>query len=294
MSDRLFVLGVSVISIILVSACESHIQTTSGRAYLEKYNSSPAVTQVGNADNRPWFDEKVRSIAAVEPTLRFPARIGLARIENGDLSPISVPEAEAWMKAAERMGPKFGTFLPVSRLVAEMVGNQYNKTVPWAVRRGHQLGALHRVIEKIRLGAARQHLDAVLVYEVYGKSEQEGNLIGALNFTIIGAFMLPGESIRAKGFASALLVDVRNGYPYGTARKVVNFEDITPSAGSSDVREVAHQLTMVRAAVALVPEVEKMMTKLRASLVKLDAANATASATPKSVPAAKVSAPTSP
>ena len=279
MTRRILVLGLAAIAIVLVSACTSHVQTTSGRAYLEKY---PVANDLGRTNSNGGvdtgqrsIDARVRTVAAVEPTLRFPARIGLARIHNAKLSGIPPLEADAWMQAAERMGPTFGTFVPVSRLVAEMV------TTPWDAKSrpssyyDHQTTALHRVMEKIRLGAARQHLDAVLVYEVYGESEQHGNLAGALNFTIIGAFMLPGESVRAKGFASALLVDVRNGYPYGTVRKVLTHEEITPSAGSSDVRRAAQRATTIGAAVALVPEVEKMMEKLRASLAKLEAAAAT-------------------
>jgi hypothetical protein len=247
----------------MLTACESDIQTTSGQAYLDKYETTTPVEAHATRGAGLTIDEKVRQVAAVEPTLRFPARIGLARIENGELSGIAADEAAAWMEGAERLGPAFGTFVPLNRLVAEMV------TGPSAEAHSVSETRLHRTMEKIRLGAARQHLDAVLVYEVYGSSEQSGNLLSALNVTIIGAFMLPGEDVHAEGFASALLVDVRNGYPYGTARHVVERDTITPSAGSYDESRSELRSAMSEAAVGLVPEVETMLRRLHTSLAEL-------------------------
>jgi hypothetical protein len=256
--------GLTVAAALLVSGCENNIQTTSGQAYLDRY-SAPSLVASGEMKS---IDAKVREVAAVEPTLRFPARIGLARIENGELSGIPDEEAQAWMKGAENLGPAFGQFIPLSALVAEMVSGPDT-----TARAGRDVysSRMYRTMEKIRLGAARQHLDAVLVYEVYGKSDQTGNPLALLNLTIIGAYILPGESIHADGFASALLLDVRNGYPYGTARKVVDRDTVAPSAGSYDRRRSIMQSTMTRAAVALVPEVEQMFRKLQPALAELDA-----------------------
>ena len=256
--------ALAVATALLVSGCDHSIQTTSGQAYLDKY---PASGLVASGDEKS-IDAKVREVAAVEPTLRFPARIGLARIENGELTGVPGEEANAWMKAAENLGPTFGQFVPLSALVAAMVSGPDT-----AARTGRDVNSsrMYRTMEKIRLGAARQHLDAVLVYEVYGKSERNENPLALLNLTIIGAYMLPGESVHADGFASALLLDVRNGYPYGSARKVVAHDTVTPSAGSYDRSRSIMQATMTRAVVELVPEVEQMFRKLQPALTALDA-----------------------
>jgi hypothetical protein len=267
-AKRVAVRVLAAVFLATLAACESDIQTTSGRAYLEAYET-PAGAGVNAASGEAEsIDEKVRRVAAVEPILRFPARIGLARIENGVLSDIPSAEAAAWIAGAERLGPTFGNFVPLSLLVAEMVTDPLAKSS--GVWRKPD-SRLRRTVEKIRLGAARQHLDAVLVYEVYGQADQSGNLLAALNVTIIGAFLLPGESIDAQGFASALLLDVRNGYTYGTARHVVERDTITPSAGSRAEARQEMLTAMSEAAVGLVPEVETMLSRLHVSLSQLDA-----------------------
>jgi len=254
------------VALATLAACGSDIQTTSGRAYLDAYET-PTGADATSGESET-IDAKVRRVAAVEPTLRFPARIGLARIENGELSGMSSAEAAAWMAGAERLGPAFGEFVPLSRLVAEMVTNPTNEAAGQSLVPASRL---HRTMEKIRLGAARQHLDVVLVYEVYGRSNQSGNPLSVLNLTIIGAFLLPGETIDAVGFASALLLDVRNGYPYGTARHVVDHGAITPSVGSRNERQQLMRSAMTEAAVGLVPEVETMFRRLHVALSQLDA-----------------------
>src|SRR5262245_15770727 len=102
----------------ILAGCESYTQTTSGKDYLAKY-------PIANAEPATEIDNRVRAAADVEPLLRFPARIGLARIggENGHAG-LGVPspeEAKAWSEAAQRLGPKFGEFVPVSPLIAAML-----------------------------------------------------------------------------------------------------------------------------------------------------------------------------
>lgn len=267
---QVLALILATLAVATLAGCGTDIQTTSGRAYLDAYEvpASSAVAPGGDET----IDAKVRRIAAVEPILRFPARIGLARIENGELTGIPGAEAEAWMAGAERLGVGLGELVPLSRLVAEMVADPVPQAAgQWTPPEER----IHQTMEKIRLGAARQHLDAVLVYEVYGRSAQSGNLLSALNVTIIGAFLLPGESIGAEGLASALLLDVRNGYPYGTARHVVEHEAITPTAGSSEETEVLLHSAMTEAVVGLVPEVETMFQQLQVSLAQLDGTTST-------------------
>lgn len=260
-------------AVLSLSACASEIQTTSGRDYLSKY-STPADTPVPpSVSEKPGahaetIDEKVRRIAAVEPILRFPARIGLARIVNGDLTNIPADEAKAWYGEAEKLGKDFGQFIPLNRLVAEMVTNHSNRSCGRDCFESDANTRLHRVMEKIRLGAARQHLDAVLVYEVYGKSEGNWNPLAMLDFTVVGGFILPGESIEAEGFASALLVDVRNGYPYGTARKVVKKSSLSPSFLSGQQERKTRRSAATQAAIELASETGDMFRKLKSGLAK--------------------------
>jgi hypothetical protein len=260
----------------LMAGCSPITQTSSGRAYLENYPAAAelAVQKTGKADNAYALhdiDQEVQQVAAIEPQLRLPARIGLAKIDNGRLAQIPAAEVIAWRNGAKRLGANFGEFVPVSPLIAEIVAGFGRKSR--CERNGNNCYAdslLFDTVRKIRLGAARQHLDAVLIYESFGVSHQKGNALSTLNFTIIGAFALPGEDISVRAIASALLIDVRNGYPYGTVSKSLETDKITPSAGSRAARLAEERATRAEAILALVPEVEKMFRKLRPELAALD------------------------
>ena len=104
-------------SLIIASiGCQSHsVQTTSGRQYLNQYEELDLpIREAGS------IDEEVREIANVEPTLRFPARIGIAKLYNGRISNLTVEEVEGWEEAKEEMGTGFGEFIPVSSMIAEL------------------------------------------------------------------------------------------------------------------------------------------------------------------------------
>lgn len=253
--QRFFWLWINVFLLINLLACSTHVQTTSGRDYLSRYPNQTALQQDKTMRD---IDQQVAEVAAVEPLLKFPARIGLAKVEGEDLAALSQAEADLWFTAVERLGGEFGEFVPVSRLIAEMVypsqKSAYNK------RR------LSNVIRKIRLAAARQHLDAVLLYEVYGKSSRRSNPFALLDLTIVGAYLSPGQSLKAEGYAKALLLDVRNGYPYGTAEGVATKEGISIRAGAHGRQADLYQRTVLEATDKLVQETEKLFLMLRERL----------------------------
>ncbi len=246
---------------ILVGGCSYAVQTTSGEDYLARASTIKAYASKPISASIPDFDARIRRVAAVEPILRFPARIGLARIQRGRLSSIPQPEADAWFQLAEKLGPDFGEFVPVSRLIAEMVANLQDSE--------NESSRVHSVMEKIRLGAARQHLDVVLIYEVYGTSDSRLNPLAIADFTLIGAFIVPGRSVEATGYATALLVDVRNGYPYGTADTSITRQGLAPAVAASERRRDLDVEAGTEAAIALTGEVETMMARLAAILSAL-------------------------
>jgi hypothetical protein len=247
-------------AIALLAGCSVTTQTTSGKAYLAAYQSQP-MGAVPETD----IDQSVRAVAAVEPTLRFPARLGLARIENGDLSPIPNAEAEAWQKLVDRLGPSFGAFVPISPLLAEMFDSP-------ATYGAAPQGRVHNVVEKIRLGAARQHVDAVLIYEIHGEATTESNALAIGDLTIIGMFILPSDEHHVVAQADALLLDVRNGYPYGTATAVTQDDSLSPTAGSYSRRDARLREARADVALKLPGEVETMLRKLARELPVAQAA----------------------
>jgi hypothetical protein len=241
-----------------LAGCTHTTQTTSGRDFIQAYPSEKM-----QAAQKTGIDAEVRAAAAVEPLLRFPARIGLARIGNAQhrwdaqLTGIPEHEAAAWQAVSTKLGPTFGTFVPVSPLVAEMMD----------ANEVHRSNA-NAVIRKIRLAAARQHLDAVIIYESDGTADASSNPLSIGEWTLIGALILPSQDVEARGVAQALLVDVRNGYPYGTAQAEANDSTSTVRVATGDAKRDLAETVRLAAVKNLAPEVEKMMRELRTELAE--------------------------
>jgi len=250
-----------IVSAGILAAC-STVQTTSGRTYLSKYN-----TPKGGTVSK--FDARIRKAANVEPTLRFPARIGLARIEKGQLTSVPQAEAAAWLAMAKKLGPRYGELVAISPLVAALAVGDTGRRLPR--NRGYQIKRWNSfpLIQRIRLGAARQHVDVVLIYEAIGRSRQTATALSLADLSIIGAFIVPSREVKARGYASALLVDVRNGYPYGTEQAMVSSSRLTPTIGRDERSYVLGQDAKTAAVIKLTGEVGKMMGKLYAQLAAL-------------------------
>ena len=224
----------------LLAGCEYNVQNSSGAEYLA---ATPAAAGK--------LDQRITRAASVEPLLRFPARIGLARIVQGKLTTIPPGEGSLWGNMAESH-KAMGQFIPISPLIAEFTEHQTR----WA-------GADRSdVVETIRLGAARQHLDAVLIYEVGARARKGSNLLAIGDLTIIGAAILPSRTIKAQGVAQALLIDVRNSYPYGTAQAQADISRLSVAFGSYERKEAARLKAIEKTVGNLIPEVEKMMLQV--------------------------------
>jgi hypothetical protein len=209
------------------------------------------------------MDDELRAAAAVEPLLRFPARIGLARIGKGRngygiaLTGIPEHEAAAWQAVAKNLGPSFGEFVPVSPLVAEMFArNEDNRSTT------------NEILRRIQLGAARQHFDTVIIYESEGTADSSSNPLSIGEWTLIGLFVLPSQDVEARGVAQAMMIDVRNGYPYGTAQAQVDDTSLSVRITSREAETELAESVRLAAVQKLAPEVEKMMRKLRTELAE--------------------------
>lgn len=243
-------------ALLMLGACSYTTQASSGKNWLAAHPPQTVDMTPGN------IDQAVRDAAAVEPTLRFPARIGIARIDHAQLTAISSDEAKAWTEAAGRLGSDFGEFVPVSPLVAAMLAPPFdpNERVDFA----------RRVIETVRLAAARQHLDAVLIYETDATSDTKANPLSLAEWTLIGAFVLPTEKVRAEGIAQAMLLDVRNGYPYGTVQATADDTTTSVRFETGEARVAMRDRVRIGAVAKLAEDAEAMMRKLRPELAALD------------------------
>jgi hypothetical protein len=256
--NRITILIASAAVAAALMGCSHTTQTTSGGDYLRTYVHETGSSAVP-------MSAAIKEAAAVEPLLRFPARIGLARIGKaynwGGAALTGIPEREAagWQKVAANLGPKFGEFVPVSPLVAEMFDDR---------NRDQRGSDAREVVRKIQLASARQHLDAVIIYESEGTADSSGNPLSIGEWTLIGAFILPSQDVDARGIAQAMMIDVRNGYPYGTARAEATDSSVTVRFATGDSEKDLAESVRLAAVENLAPEVEKMIRDLRTELAE--------------------------
>ncbi|KIT14627.1 hypothetical protein [Jannaschia aquimarina] len=219
--------------LLALAACSPSIQTTSGADYFAR----AAVT-----------DPAIRAAADIEPDLRFPARIGIARVVNGRLS--AIPEGEAAQLAAlSEAHADLGEWVPLSLLVEEMMTG------------GRQEGS---IAQHLRVVAARQHLDYLLIYELGARSGRTGDTTFALaDVTLLGGMLLPTRTTRATGIGTAAFLDVRNGYPYGTVTATEDLSGLARTFGADRANARLRERATARVASQLLPQVEEMLVQLR-------------------------------
>jgi hypothetical protein len=253
----------------LAAGCSQHAaQSTSGAAYLARSVQAPLTPQpiterrvvdgklVETEIQTVSTDQLIRQAADIEPLLQLPARIGLARLENGALTTIPAGESAVWKRIAARHAG-LGSFAAIDPFLA---GYVVRTVVPQDTRTLRR--DIGDVITKIRLGAARQHMDAVLIYEVGMRPNGRTIVAGLGPIRVLGAAPLPDRPIEAEGVARAFLMDVRNGYPYGVASASVDLGELDRPFWD-DKPEDRHGIeAKARITTALAPEVEAMFGQL--------------------------------
>ncbi len=233
--------AILLIALLPMMGCGYTTQTTSGAAFV-------AATDAGR--QRP-IDADIAKLASVEPHLVFPARIGVVRIVNGAIDAFPADEAALLGDLSQR-NQSLGTLFPVSPLISALVNGEPKR------------GERSSVINDIRRTAARQHLDYVLVYEIGARSREADSPFALADVTLIGGALLPTRNIRIAGIGQALFVDVRNGYPYGTAQTAQDLSGLGRSFGTSRRTEALRAKAISKTAAALFREVEKMLADLAA------------------------------
>lgn len=228
-----------------LAACGPSIQTSSGSAYI-------------GATNAAFIDEDIAQAAAVEPNLRFPARIGIARIVNGALTLPPAEETALFTGIAAR-NSKYGEFVAVSPLIMAMITG----TEPAINRAGQGSGAA-TVIHQIRLASARQHLDYVIIYEVGARSRTANTPFALADVTLLGGMLLPTRNIDVAGIGAAAFVDVRNGYPYATTQVSADLSGFARTFQADRRSNELRARATLKVAEALVPDLEEMLSELAA------------------------------
>ena len=245
-------LAAAALACALLSACAT-TQYTSGADYADRtalyYDQTTDVAALGTTTAS--LDQEISAIAAVEPSLVFPARIGIAHISEGRLASVPAAHLAAWSPLRERIEPRLGEVVPISPLITGMV----SKPAP--------RGQRDATIANIRRGAARQHVDYVLVYETHRPtSHRDKNALSLSDLSIIGMFVLPSREVEVEATASAIMLDVRNGYPYGTASGVATKDGVATLHGAGDKERKLEAVARTEAVRDLADDVDEMLDQL--------------------------------
>ena len=257
MSTRIAVIALSMIALAL-AGCSYDLESVSGARFQSAYTNAELI------DN-PRIDRRIRGVLEADSTLRFPSRIGLARISDGDVTEIPAAEADSWASLEARLGPEFGTFVPLDPQFVEMAAPSPSGT-------SARNPMLHQVVERVRLGAAQQQLAAMLIYEIDSLTQYGSRQITPVDVTIVGAFVVPTRGYRTTVSASALLVDVLNGRPHGAAGTQAAGDGFTTLARTRAGPEALSGTLSELAVARLAEDVEQMM---RAVKREMDLAGAT-------------------
>ena len=235
------------IGALLLASCAT-TQMTSGAVY-----NTRGVT--ANYVSASTIDAEIAQIAAVEPNLAFPARIGIAFVRNGQLQSLPSDHMASWSPLVDKLQPNYGTIVPISPLITQMVSS--------STAQNSRVDA----INNIRRGAARQHVDYVLIYEVaQTDQDKRSNALSLTDLSVIGLFIMPSRELEVEATASAIFLDVRNGYPYGTATGLATKDGLTTATGSGSKRRRLQDRAEIAAVEALTDDVETMFDGLIAAL----------------------------
>jgi len=228
-------------------------QLTSGADYLNRGRVTQNIdTDSFTTNYKTKLDAEIRDIANIEPDLSFPARIGIARINRSDLTSVPLDELEIWQDARDDLPFAAGEFVPVSPLIAASVSSAYKEDQSVA----------EQLMANIRRGSARQHLDYVLIYEVDHVSHKNRNALSIADISILGLFALPSKNVKIESTASAILMDVRSGYPYGTASAFKEASSLSTSYRSGTTRDKLQSKNVSEVVDLLSDDVSEMLVKL--------------------------------
>jgi hypothetical protein len=243
--------------LVCLLGCESgEMQTTSGRAYLAKYKDISNNSTNSFSSSEQDFQKELIAVASVEPILQFLAKIGIVRIHEGYLSTIPPEEIAIFEQYRNKVDKDLGAIVPFSLIVSDTVGEQYDDPI--------------YLMRKIRLTAARQHMDAVLVYETTSQSNRESNLLDNLgDLILIGDYVLPSQKITASGQVSAVLIDVMQAYPYGQVYATTkNNVSYSTTNRQNDALDETKREQNIQAVKEITPKVIAMLKNLKEKFIQ--------------------------
>ncbi len=195
----------------------------------------------------PFGDATIEDILRIEPGASGPLRVGVAPPIEDERGARGRPR---WSEPERALFAAWAEELRARGLLAELLvlpGLFVDASLPPR----EQMLAMRRE-------AARHGLDAVLVVQSLADVDTGVNVLGLLDLTVVGAFVVPGHDAEAACVLGACVLDVRNEYVYasgvgeGSARERVAWAHLEPDDVLAEAR--------LRALEALVAAVADQVT----------------------------------
>lgn len=193
--------------------------------------------------------------AAGQPTLSFPVSLQLVRIQAADYQSFSmgtlVGGGFSAVASAELATPPRMHALAQWPLIADV-----------QALRSDALPAQLETLDDLRLAAAKSLADVLLVYTVDTRFESGGASLSPLAELSLGK--VPEQETRIRSVASALLLDVRTGYQFGTVQASASVDDLDGAWLVASALDRKRLDAEQQAFAALLTEVEKLWTGVAA------------------------------
>ena len=146
---------------------------------------------------RAVTDQDIKTALAQQPQLKFPFKLAV-ELQWGECYECG----DAWREADKQEIMSWGQQLKQSGMVSEMF------LVPDVFAK--------KDLKDIRLAAAQQGADAVLVVRSVSGTDEYWNPASFLYITIVGAWIVPGNDVDALVMLRGAMWDVGNSYLYVT------------------------------------------------------------------------------
>jgi len=187
---------------------------------------------------------EVRAAFATEPASPFPANIAVVHVQQAQsnnvtgmrIEPVRDIETEDQLRELASW-PMVGQVAPLNRLL-----------VPNFIAAESEL----------RAAAGSMHADMLLIYTLSTDATIDDFDIGPLGIVLLG--FAPNQFAKANTTVSAIIVDVRTGFVYGSAEFTATAEKIANAYSKWDARDDCTRTSERKALAGLLPHLETTWT----------------------------------
>lgn len=203
MSTRHAVVLVAGLSLV-VGGCAAHQMLAEPLASIGKSGLIDDPKQVSRLE-KAMTDGQIAQLLDLDVRAKLPTSLAVAKLQSGcagyqpTLDRIDAEEMKAWEKIAAKH-PRLRGVQPISDLVF-----------------GGDLSTSKLTLHSLRVAAAKLRCELLLVYMQADSMVSNFNDAAVLYWTLVGLWLVPGDTVEHKTVMQAIVVDCRTGMILGTA-----------------------------------------------------------------------------